>query len=80
MPTPRINMRKVKDALRLKPLWEQSRQQIATALGTTKRQRRQMLHLGRYGRAGPAYHRCHERDRVEEPIAQLRCGRQCKHA
>lgn len=33
MPAPRINMRKLKDALRLKFEGQQSRQQIATALG-----------------------------------------------
>ena len=36
MPTPRINMRKLKDALRLKLVGEQSHQQIATALGIAK--------------------------------------------
>ena len=36
MPTPRINMRKLKDALRLKLLCEQSHQQIASALGLSK--------------------------------------------
>jgi len=36
MPTPRINMRKLKDALRLKLLCEQSHQQIASALGIAK--------------------------------------------
>ena len=36
MPTPRINMRKLKDALRLKLLVQQSHQQIATALGIAK--------------------------------------------
>jgi transposase len=36
MPTPRINMRKLKDALRLKLLGQQSHQQIASALGIAK--------------------------------------------
>ena len=36
MPTPRINMRKLKDALRFKLVGEQSHQQIATALGIAK--------------------------------------------
>ena len=36
MPTPRINMRKLKDILRLKLLCGQSHQQIATALGVAK--------------------------------------------
>jgi DNA-directed RNA polymerase specialized sigma24 family protein len=36
MPTPRINMRKLKDALRLKLVGGQSHQQIATALGIAK--------------------------------------------
>ena len=36
MPTPRINMRKLKDALRLKLIGGQSHQQIATALGIAK--------------------------------------------
>jgi len=36
MPTPRINMRKLKDALRLKLVGQQSHQQIATALGISK--------------------------------------------
>ena len=36
MPTPRINMRKLKDALRLKLLCGQSHQQIANALGISK--------------------------------------------
>ena len=36
MPTPRINMRKLKDALRLKLLCEQSHQKIASALGISK--------------------------------------------
>ena len=35
MPAPRINMRKLKDALRLKFEGQQSHQQIATALGIT---------------------------------------------
>lgn len=36
MPAPRINMRKLKDALRLKFEGQQSHQQIATALGISK--------------------------------------------
>lgn len=36
MPAPRINMRKLKDALRLKLEAQQSHQQIATALGISK--------------------------------------------
>ena len=36
MPAPRINMRKLKDALRLKFEGQQSHQHIATALGISK--------------------------------------------
>lgn len=36
MPTPRINMRKLKDALSLQLLCEQSLQQIASAFGDAK--------------------------------------------
>ncbi|CDS54713.1 Mobile element protein [Polaromonas sp. CG9_12] len=36
MPTPKINMRKLKDALRLKLVGGQSHQQIASALGIAK--------------------------------------------
>ena len=51
MPTPRINMRKLKDALRLKLVGGLSHQEIATALGIAKGSVTKYLRLGGDGRS-----------------------------